>query len=157
MSTPDPYRELAEEIAGLMLPPEWEDGEMTPEEAREHLRGQISARLRSALPTLSSLLGELGVKTEALERIANPDVPVMDDDGEVMAHQRLAGTAMTAIARSALSSDAGRLAGEVLRQVLVIYNQDCERVNPDDINVLHQLTAQLLAAHPELKKEAQDA
>lgn len=166
---------LAEEIAGLMLPPEWQDGEMTPAEAREHLKGEIRARLRSALPPISSLLGELAELRGVVEEVAAECESRSDLFAKGADASRATGQPASAqrgfceayatagkMIRSAMTSDAGRLAGEVLRSAAKwAADEEAARKAHSDHSWnaaeetkedLYCQALALLAAHPEIKE-----
>lgn len=157
--TPDPIREAAQLVFDRV--------HMGPQDFRP---ADLEEVLRSALPTLASLLGELGVLRDRLmvasawidDRVA--PWGYTDADAREFNRDR---DHVVELARSALSGDAGRLAGEVIRAAYRLATaQEAGdhslggEVHPiliiglaKAVRAVVSASNALLAAHPEIRGE----
>lgn len=138
--TRDPYRELAEEIVKSIAYWSTQGAERWNEPFRRSVTDHWEARLRSALPSASSLLGELAVARDALEGVDQVCKDSFRDAGTVENHRTVpicplcAGEAVcdeecpAPDVRRALDFTVGRLAGEVLGVV-----DDVVHSQPEDL------------------------
>lgn len=122
MTTPGLYRELAEEIARRMIELEAREPVVTTprnqQGAEDELLAEWEARLRSAFPSVFSLLGELATIRGALEELDRCCRVITwrnDDATHTYSGPYRSDRPPWSRVKAALAPGSGRLAGEVIR------------------------------------------
>lgn len=174
--TPDTYRELAEEIAShLTSGLDMRLDEDVTQRAADST--WVEARLRAALPALSSLLGELAVAREALGKSASLLDSVAEAGGDAPAPGSPVYMLVSALraqsedARAALAPGSGRLGREVIRAAAEFHLAslaagsevvagsegvaEARRRQTAAYDRLARACKAVLAAHPELGREVE--
>lgn len=147
--TPDPIREAAEEMVRLLSTEAFTSNHPG---RYEEMVSDAEHYLRSALPSVSSLLGELVTMRGALEELDRCCQVVTwrnDDATHTYSGPYCSDRPPWPRVKAALAPGSGRLAGEVLRAAV-----EDARTEGSSLRLISAVSA-LLDAHPELGREVE--